>query len=90
MINGKNVFDQPIKSGRRTYDNIRKMTVQEEDYSTCCLLHYVYFQSYYKMIAIDLNKQQALDADQKQYNYLTLMEIQIEQGTQKCFSLLKK
>ena len=30
-----------------------------------CLLHYVYFQSYYKMIAIDLSKQQALDADSK-------------------------
>ena len=25
MINGKNVFDQPIKRDRRTYDNIRKM-----------------------------------------------------------------
>ena len=28
-------------------------------------LHYVYFQIYYKMIAIDFSKQQALDADLK-------------------------
>ena len=39
--------------------------VNEDNYSTGCLLHYVYFQSYYKMIAIDLSKQQALDADSK-------------------------
>ena len=41
------------------------MTAQGDDYTTGCLLHYVYFQSYYKMIAIDLSKQQALVADQK-------------------------
>ena len=29
------------------------------------LLHYNYFNNYYKMIAIDLNKQQALDAHPK-------------------------
>ena len=28
-----------------------------------CLLDYTCFRKYYKMIAIDLNKQQALDAD---------------------------
>ena len=41
------------------------MTVQGDDYTTGCLLHYVYFKHYYKMIAIDLSKQLALDADTK-------------------------
>ena len=36
------------------------MTGQGDNYSTGCLLHYLYFQSYYKMIAIDLNKQKAI------------------------------
>ena len=29
------------------------------------ILHYVYFKNYYNMTAIDLSKQQALDADPK-------------------------
>ena len=34
-----------------------------DDYTTGCLLDYPYFKDHYKMIAIDLSKQQALDAD---------------------------
>ena len=36
-----------------------------DDYTIGCLLDYIYFQNYYKMIAVDLRKQQALDADPK-------------------------
>ena len=47
-----------------TYENIRKTAIgQGDDYTTGCLLDYTYFKKYYKMIAIDLSKQQALDAD---------------------------
>ena len=64
MINGKNVFDQPVKNYKVTYENIRKITIgQRDDYTTGSLLDYTYFKKYYKMIAIDLSKQQALDAD---------------------------
>ena len=64
MIVGKNFFDQPINSMTKTYENIRKIaTGQGDDYTTGCLLDYTYFKKYYKMIAIDLSKQQALDAD---------------------------
>ena len=64
VINGENVFDQPIKNNKITYDNIRKIaTGQGEDYRTGCLLDYPYFANTYKMIAVDLSKQQALDAD---------------------------
>ena len=66
MIDGKNFFDQPINSDLKTYENIRKIaTGQGDDYTTGCLLDYTYFKKYYKMIAIDLSKQQALDADPK-------------------------
>ena len=66
MIDGKNFFDQPINSDLKTYDKIRRIaTGQGDDYRTGCLLNYSYFKENYKMIAIDLNNQQALDADPK-------------------------
>ena len=46
------------------HENVRKIaTGQGDDYTTGCLLDYPYFKNHYKMIAIDLSKQQALDAD---------------------------
>ena len=64
MINGENFFDQPIKNNKVTYENIRKIaTGQGDDYTTGCLLDYSYFADTYKIIAVDLSKQQALDAD---------------------------
>ena len=64
LINGENFFDQPIKNNKITYDNIRKIaTGQGDDYTTGCLLDYPYFANTYEMIAVDLSKQQALDAD---------------------------
>ena len=64
MIDGKNFLDQPVKNNKTTYENIRKIaTGQGDNYTTGCLLDYAYFRDNYKMIAIDLSKQQALDAD---------------------------
>ena len=64
MIDGRNVFDQPIKNNKVTYENIRKIaTCQGDDYTTDGLLDYPYFKDNYKVIAIDLSKQQVLDAD---------------------------
>ena len=64
IIDGKNFFDQLVKNDKVTYENIRKIAIgQGDDYTTGCLLDYTYFKKYYKMIAIDLSKQQALDAD---------------------------
>ena len=52
MIDGKN------------YENIRKIaTGQGDDYTTGCLLDYCYFKDHYKMTAMYLSKQQALDAN---------------------------
>ena len=64
MINGENLFDQPTKNNKVTYENIRKIAIgQGDDYTTGCLLDYSYFADTYKMIAVDLSKQHALDAD---------------------------
>ena len=64
VINGENFFDQPIKNNKVTYDNIRKIAIgQGDDNTTGCLLDYPYFANTYKMIAVDLSRHQALDAD---------------------------
>ena len=64
MINGENFFDQPIKNNKVTYENIRKIATGQGDvYTAGCLLDYPYFADTYKMIAVDLSRQQALDAD---------------------------
>ena len=46
-------FDQPIKSGLKIYDKIRKIAT------------YHYFEKHYKLTATDLSKQQELHADPK-------------------------
>ena len=66
MINGKNIFDQPVKNDKVPYENIRKSAaVQGGDYTTRCLLDCIYFKKYLKMIAVDLSKKEALHADPK-------------------------
>ena len=65
MINGENFLDQPIKDNKVTYENIRQIaTGQGDDYTTGCLLDYPHFKGSYKMIPVDVSKQQALGADQ--------------------------
>ena len=64
MIDGENFFDQPIKNNKITYENIRKVaTGRGDDYTTGFLLDYSHFMDTYKMVAVDLSKQQVLDAD---------------------------
>ena len=66
---------EQVINDKVTHENIRKITIgQGDDYTTGCLLDYTYFKKYYKMIAIDLSKQQVLDADPKaiqQINFTT-------------------
>ena len=66
MIDGQNIFDQPVKNDLIAYVSIQIIpTVQRDDYTTVFLLDYSYFKNCYKMIAIYLSKQQALDVDPK-------------------------
>ena len=42
MIDGQNLFDQPLKNDQITYDNNREITTGEGDNSTTdCLVNYV-------------------------------------------------
>ena len=52
---------------KKWFKNIRNIACgQGDDYTTGCLLDYPYFgKCYDKLIAIDLSKQQKLDADPK-------------------------
>ena len=66
MIDEKSFFDKPVKNNKVTYENLRKTaTGQGDDYTTGCLLDYIYFKNYYKMAVVDLSKQQTLDVDPK-------------------------
>ena len=59
VLDGRNFFHQPVKNNLTTYDNIGKIaTGHGDNFTAGCLLDYNHFNNYYKMIAIDLNKQQ--------------------------------
>ena len=50
MIGGQNLFDNPVKSDMRIYDNILKIaTGQGDDYTIGCLVDYPYFKEHYKL-----------------------------------------
>ena len=78
MINGENFFDKPVKGNKVTYESIRKIaTGQGDDYINGCLLDYPFFKETYKMIVIDLSKQQALDDDPRaiqQINFIANLD----------------
>ena len=66
IIDGQKFVDQPIKTILRTYENIQKITTGQGDYyTTGILVDYPNFENFYKMIVIDLSKQQALDVNPK-------------------------
>ena len=66
MTEERNVFDQLAKNEIRTYEQIRKIAAgQGDDYITNCVLDFPYFKNNYKMIGIDLSKQQAFDVNLK-------------------------
>ena len=76
MTDGKNFFDQLKNSELKTYQNIRKIATDKgDDYTTCYLLDYSYFKQNYKMIAIDLSKKPALDADPRAIQQINFTEI---------------
>ena len=66
MVNDYNViidklafFDLPIKTEEEAYEKIIDIS-RNNEYTTGSLLDYDYFKKYYKLIATDLSKQQAL------------------------------
>ena len=63
MFDGRNFYGQPINDTIKQNDEVRKVTTgYGDDYTTGCLLDYAYFKDNYRLIAVDLSKQKALDA----------------------------
>ena len=63
-IDGRNFYDQSINDSIKQPDEVRKISKgQGDDYTTGCLLDFAYFKKNYRLIAADLSKQKALDAD---------------------------
>ena len=90
MIDGKNFFDQPVKNDKVNYENIRKIAIgQGDDYTTGCSLYHTYFKQYYKMIAIDLSKQQALDADPRAIQHINFTA-NLDRANQKIYFILEE
>ena len=52
-----------FKTNKAYWSTFTLITGQGHDYTTGCLLDYRYFKDSYKMIAVDLSKQQGLGAD---------------------------
>ena len=64
MIDGRSFYDQPINDLIKQYDEVRKVsTGRGDDYTTECLSDDAYFKDNYRLIAVALSKQNALDAD---------------------------
>ena len=89
----QNLFNQPLKNCLRTYDNIRKIaTGQGDDCTTSSLL------DHFEIIAINLTKQEALDAEPKSIQQINFTEnihwvdnVNANNiNEMQCFSLLKK
>ena len=91
MINGENFFDQPIKSNKMAYKNIRKIaTGQGDDNITGYLLDYPYFKDSYKMIAVDLSRQQALDADHRTIQQINFTANLDRAGNKRIYFILEE
>ena len=66
LIDGRNFFDKPLKNYLSTYDNIQKLQFIKVTITKLgVLLDQPYVENYYKLTAINLSKQQKLDADPK-------------------------
>ena len=65
-IDGRNFYNQPINDSIKQNDEIRKIsTGQGDDYTIGCLLDFAYFEKNYRLIAVNLSKKKALDADSR-------------------------
>ena len=72
IIDKLTFFDLPIKTEEEAYEKIIDIS-RNNKYTTGNLLDYDYFKKYYKLIAIDLSKQQVLQENEdliQQINFI--------------------
>ena len=71
-IDERNFYGQPINDSIKKYDEMRKISRgQGDNYTTGCLLDFACFEKNYRLIAADLSKQKALDADSRAIRQIT-------------------
>ena len=93
LIDGRNFYDQPINDIIKQYDEVRKVsTGYGDDYTTGCLLDYAYFKDNYRLIAVDLSKQKALDADLRAIQQILFQAVVEGEGNTKIrlYTILEK
>ena len=76
IIDKLSFFDLPIKTEEEAYEKIIDISGNNE-YTTGNLLDYDYFKKYYKLIAIDLSKQNVLQENEdliQQINFIGRLE----------------
>ena len=69
-------FDLPIKTEEEAYEKIIDIS-RNNEYTTGNLLDYDYFKKHYKLIAVDLSKQQVLQENEdliQQINFIGRLE----------------
>ena len=80
-------FDLPIKTEEEAYEKI--IDIRNNEYTTGNLLDYDYFKKHYKLIAIDLSKQQVLQENEdliQQINFIG----RLEEAANVCIIIEKK
>ena len=89
--NFENFFDQTLKHDLRISNNIQKVTPgQVYDYTTGCSFDYPYLKEHYKMIAIDLSREQPLDDDPKEIQPINFSRILDRDGKTITFQRSKR
>ena len=89
-IDDRNFYDQAVNDTIKQYDEVRKIsTGQGDDYTTGCLLDFAYFEKDYRLIAADLSKQKALDADPEAIQQI-IFTGQADDDALKVFYILEK
>ena len=85
-------FYQPVKIDLRRHDsNIKLISIGDrDDYVTGFLLDYPYFKEQYKMVAIDVSKQQALDANAKEMQQINSTKNLDQDGNKTMFFTIKE
>ena len=59
LIDGKSFFDVPVKNKDEAYENIMRVS-KNNDYTTVNFLDYEYFAKHYKLTALILRYQQVI------------------------------
>ena len=90
IIDRRNFSNQPVKNNFGTYNIQKIVTGQGDDYTTRCLLDCTYFKKYYKLITIDLSKQQKLDADPKAIQQINFIGNRDRAGNTQMFFIIKE